>query len=99
MSSVEIKEMKPAAYRRILKRLSLLRLMVKYLETGPTEEFVLAEIKRCENLVSVKMKEFRSDEYADLPKKEVSKLKKAHENKYDLSKYRTQIRTMRLLFK
>lgn len=98
---VEINEMKPAAWRSTKKKLELLRTMVKYLDTNPTEAFVESEIKRLEKTVSSKMKEFDVSHYeeAGMAKKEITKLKKAHEAMYGLGKLRTQVRNLRVLLK
>ena len=100
-SKVEIKEMKPTTWRKQLKKLELLRLLLKYIETSPTEKFVRDEIERLEFTITLKSQEFDSSKYEErsVPKKEISKLKKAHEAIYGLSKMRAQVRTLRMLLK
>lgn len=99
LPKVEILEMKPVVWRRLKKKLELLRILVIYLETNPTEQFVLSEMKRLEKLISAKMKEFAKDELVEkgVSAKEITKLKNKHEAKYDLKKMRTHVRTLRLL--
>ena len=99
LSSTDIEEMKPSAWKRLQKKLELLRLFVIYLETHPTEEFVRSEIARIEMIVSAKMLLFNPEAYEDLPKKEVSKLRLKHEAMYDIKKMRSQVRNMRMLLK
>lgn len=99
MSRTEINEMKPAQYKRVLKYLSLLRLMVIYLESGPTEVFVKSEIKKNERIITAKMQLFDESDYEKLTKKEVSKLKAAHEKTYDIKKMRQHVRNLRILLK
>lgn len=103
LSTAEIAEMKNATWKRMKKKLELLRLLVIYLETNPTEEFVKAEIKRVESIVSEKTKvfDFRKAEYIELgvAPKEITKLKNKHESLYDIKKMRTQVRNLRMLLK
>lgn len=99
--SVEIREMKHSVWKRQLKKLALLRIFITYLETNPTEDFIKSEIKRLEKVVSAKSKEFDATplEKKGVPKKEVTKMRKAHEASYGLGKMRTQVRNLRMLLK
>lgn len=97
ISSAEIAEMKPAVYKRHLKKMELLRHLVKYLETNPTKDFIEKDTTRLETVISAKMLEFPVDDYHKLAKKEVDKLRKEHESKYGIGKLRTQLKTLRYL--
>jgi|GEM_PF-3077258 len=103
LSQVDIDEMKGATWRRLKKKLALLRLLINYLETNPTEEFVKSEIARIEKTVSNKMDEWDKEREVYVSKgvvaKEINKLKNKYESMYDLKKMRTQVRNLRILIK
>lgn len=92
----DIKEMKPAKWKRELKRLELLRLLVIYLETNPKEEFIKSEIDRLE--VIMNNRAFDPDEFEKLPQKEITRLRNEHETKFEIKKMRQQQKVLKYLF-
>lgn len=101
ISFSELNTMKPIDIKRMYKKLDLLRIMEKYLETSPTSEFIDQELGRLEAIITAKSLEFQrvseEREYEKLAKKEVSKLKKKHEDMYEIPKYRIQVKALRFL--
>jgi hypothetical protein len=84
-------------YNRTVAQLAFLNACLYYLQTNPSEEFVKREAERLENYISSKMELFKAPDAETTPKPVITKLKKAHEDFYELSKYRLQLKTLRFL--
>lgn len=97
--SIQNDEMKPAAERKLRKRIPFLRTCIKYIETNPSQSFMKSEIEKVENKINLRMGQFCLDDYQDLDKKTVNKLRKQHEKKYEVPHLREQVRTLRFLLK
>jgi len=93
------KTMKKSEVSKLNKKLVFLRFCIKYLETNPDHLFIRKEIGRVENMITSRMVLFVLDDAENKPKSLVNKLKKQHENKYEIPKFREQVRTMRFLLK
>jgi hypothetical protein len=95
------KELKPSAIKKLRKRVPFLRTCIKYIESGPSAIFMKQEIEKVENKINLRMVQFPLDDYQsqNLDKKTVSRLKKEHENKYEIPHLREQVRTLRFLLK
>lgn len=96
---IENEELKKGVESKLRKRVSWLRVCIKYLETNPDHLFIRKEIIRVEDMITRRMILFILDDAEKIPKGVASKLKREHEKKYEIPKFREQVRTMRFLLK
>lgn len=92
-------EMKPAAEKRLRKRIPFLKTCIAYLESKPSEIFVTEEVAKVELKINRRMELFVLDDYQALDKKTVNRMKKTYEKKYEVPHLREQVRTLRFLLK
>lgn len=92
-------EMKPAAQKRLRKRIPFLKTCIMYLEEKPDHQYMRSEIQKIETKITLRMNQFVLDDYKEVDKQTVNKLKKAHEKKYEIPHLREQVRTLRFLLK
>ena len=93
------KTLKKAQVSKLNKRLQFLRFCIRYLETNPDHLFIRKEITKVEEMITRRMILFVLDDAESKPKSLVNKLKKQHEKKYEIPKFREQVRTMRFILK
>lgn len=93
--------MKKSAETKLRNRIAFLKVCVRYVESNPDQSFCEKELKKIEDIISSKMKEFEdsiSDEKKEkMSKKVLSGLRKEHEAMYGLSKLRVQMRSLRFI--
>lgn len=86
--------------KRLRKKIPFLRKCILYLETEPREEFLKSEIDRICEMINTRIEMFKEPHNADkLSKKDLSKLKKAHEKEWEVPKLRMQLKTLNYLLK
>lgn len=91
--------MKKSAATKLRKKIPFFKMCIMYVESNPSEQFVKKEIDRVETKINLRMAQFVLDEYKELDKKTVAKLKREHEKKYEIPHLREQVRTLRFLLK
>jgi hypothetical protein len=94
---LEKEELKPAQRSRLKKRLQFLQICVRYLESTPNEYFINKQLEDVELKITRRMKLFVLEDEEKLAKKEVSKMRKEHEKKYEVPHLRDQARALRYL--
>lgn len=100
---IQNEEMKPAAEKRLRKRIPFLNHCIQYIESNPSRDFVKKQLQDCETKISLRMNQFPLDEYmaAEPPmdKPTIRKLRTAHEKKCEIPHLRDQVRALRFLLK
>lgn len=84
---------------KLRKRIPFLRLCIMYIEENPDHQYLRQEISKIETKITLRMNQFVLDDYKEVDKKTVNKLKKDHEKKYEIPHLREQVRTLRFLLK
>ncbi len=97
--SIRHEEMKPAVEKRLRKRIPFLKTCIAYVETNPSQTFMKSEVEKVENKIRLRMAQFSLDDYQELDKKTVTKLRKEHEKKYEIPHLREQLKTLKFLLK
>lgn len=92
--------MKTREKNACIKQIMLLRTMIRYLETYPTEAYLQQAIDQVEQKITNRMLGFEPPARADQqPKSFLSNLKTAWEKANDIPHLREQVRTLRYLLK
>lgn len=94
---IENEEMKSAAVKRLKNRIAFLKLCIAYIETNPAKEFILSELKKVDEKIDKRMNLFVLSGEENMTKKDVSKLRKAHEKLYEVKRLRDQLRALKFL--
>lgn len=92
-------DLKKVKENRLRKRIAYLDTCIKYLETHPDESYMKLEIGKLETKMNFRMECFKPLNELMLSKKDLSKMKKAHEKQYEIPKLREQIKTLRFILK
>src|SRR5688572_10103214 len=96
---IQNEELKRGEENKLRKRLPFLKTCIMYLEEKPNPAYMKDEIKKIQTKIDLRMNEFPLDDYFELDKKTVAKLRRDHEKKFQIPHLREQVKTLKFLLK
>jgi hypothetical protein len=93
------KTLTAAGEKRLRKKIPFLNTCILYLETNPQPSFIKSELEQTEAKITILMSRFVLNNVDEIPKSEVSRMRREHEKKYGIKILREQIKTLIFLLK
>lgn len=96
---IQNEDMKPAAEKRLRKRIPFLNMCIAYIESNPDPAFVKGELVKVQAKIDLRMNMFSLAGIDEMDRPSVTKLRKAHEKTYEVPHLREQVKALKFLLK
>lgn len=94
LETLTTQKLKPAVQSALLKRVQNINTCIQYVETEPSEAYIVSTIARLEKEVSEKMKQIDLVDMSEMAKPDASYLKKSMEKERNIPHLREQLATL-----